>query len=109
VRAWRGGDVRVVYYSVLAVIVAWGVIALGLSQPIVLLQIGGNVAGLTLAVSALHVLYLNTRLLPEPLRPPLWRRAGLVLTALFYGFFVCLWLATVAGPRIAAIVGASPR
>jgi hypothetical protein len=36
-------------------------------------------------------------------------RAGLVLTALFYGFFVCLWIATVAGPRVAAIVGSSAR
>jgi hypothetical protein len=92
VRAWRGGDVRVVYYSVLAVVATWGVVALGLTQPMVLLKIAGNVAGLTLAVSALHVLYLNTRFLPEPLRPPLWRRIGLVATSLFYGFFVCLWL-----------------
>jgi hypothetical protein len=105
VRAWRGGDVRVVYYSVLAVIAVWGVFALRLTQPIVLLQIGGNVAGLTLAVSALHVLHLNTRFLPAPLRPPLWRRAGLVATALFYGFFVCLWLASAVGPRVAAAVG----
>jgi len=109
VRAWRGGDVRLVYYSVLAVIVAWGVVALGLTQPIVLLQIGGNVAGLTLAVSALHVLHLNTRFLPEPLRPPLWRRAGLVATSLFYGFFVCLWLASVIGPRVAAAAASAPR
>ena len=28
IRAWRGGDVRVVYYSVLAVISIWGIIAL---------------------------------------------------------------------------------
>ena len=105
VRAWRGGDVRVVYYSVLAVIVTWGVVALGLTQPIVLLQIGGNVAGLTLAVSALHILYLNTRFLPAPLRPPLWRRAGLVATALFYGFFVFLWLSRALGPKVAAAIG----
>jgi hypothetical protein len=78
-------------------VIAPGVVALRLTQPIVLLQIGGNVAGLTLAVSALHILRLNTRFLPEPLRPPLWRRAGLVATALFYGFFVSLWLASVLG------------
>jgi dienelactone hydrolase len=68
----------------------------------------GNVTGVTLAVSALHILRLNTRLLPEPLRPPLWRRAGLVLMALFYGFFVCLWLASVLGPRLAAAIGSGP-
>jgi hypothetical protein len=31
VRAWRGGDVRAVYYSVLAVVVVWGIIALKLA------------------------------------------------------------------------------
>ena len=38
VRAWRGGDVRAVYYGVLAVLVLWGTVALRLAQPIVLLQ-----------------------------------------------------------------------
>ena len=46
VRAWRGGDVRAVYYTVLAILVVWGIIALRLAQPIVLLKIGANVAGL---------------------------------------------------------------
>ena len=34
VRRWRGGDVRAVYYTVLAVVVVWGIIALSLAQPI---------------------------------------------------------------------------
>jgi hypothetical protein len=90
VRTWRGGDVRAVYYAVLAVIVVWGIIAFNLAQPIMLLKIGANVAGVVLIVASLHVLYLNTRLLPPELRPPLWRRAALVCMALFYGFFVVL-------------------
>jgi len=40
-------------------------------------------------VGALHILRINTTLLPEPLRPTLWRRVTLVLMALFYGFFAC--------------------
>jgi hypothetical protein len=92
VRAWRGGDVRAVYYSVLVVLVAWGLIALTLTQPIVLLQLGANVAGAVFALSALHILRVNTTLLPEPLRPALWRRVCLVLMSVFYGVFVCLWL-----------------
>jgi hypothetical protein len=36
-------------------------------------------------------------MLPAELRPPLWRRAALVVMALFYGFFVSLWLSTLAG------------
>jgi hypothetical protein len=88
VRAWRGGDVRAVYYAVLAAIVLWGVVALRMAAPIVLLQIGANVAGVVFIVASLHLLYVNTRLLPPALRPPAWRRAALVAMALFYGFFV---------------------
>ena len=76
VRAWRGGDVRAVYYAVLAVVVLWGIVALRLAQPIVLLQIAANMAGIVFVIASLHLLYLNTRLLPGELRPPMWRRAG---------------------------------
>ena len=92
VRAWRGGDVRVVYYTLLILIALWGIIALRLAQPIVLLQLGANMAGIVFVISSLHVLYVNTRLLPPELRPPMWRRVALVAMALFYGAFVTLWL-----------------
>jgi hypothetical protein len=86
-RAWRGGDVRRVYYSVLAASVVWGTIALGLTQPIVLLQVGANVASVAFIVTSLHLLYVNTTLLPAELRPPMWRRAALVAMAIFYSYF----------------------
>src|ERR1041384_6227207 len=92
IRAWRGGDVRVVYYSVLVVISVWGIIALRLTQPIILLALSANMAGIVFIISSLHLLYINTRLLPVGLRPPLWRRLALVALALFYGFFLTLWL-----------------
>lgn len=87
VRRWRGGDVRAVYYAVLGAVVIWGMIALRLAQPIVLLQLGANVAGVVFIFGSLHLLYLNTKLLPRELRPPWWRRALLLGMALFYGFF----------------------
>jgi hypothetical protein len=90
VRAWRGGDIRAVYYTVLAVVTVWGVIALQLARPMLLLQLGANMAGVVFIISALQLLYLNTRVLPPALRPPLWRRIALVGMALFYGFFVVL-------------------
>jgi hypothetical protein len=86
------GDVRKVYYSVLATVVLWGSFALTLTQPIVLLQISANVAGLVMAIASLHLLWVNTTLLPPPLRPSLWRRVALALMAAFYGGFVWLWL-----------------
>jgi hypothetical protein len=95
VRKWRGGDVRAVYYSVLAAVAIWGVIALRLAQPILLLKLAANVAGLIFVIASLHLLYLNTRLLPAAVRPPTWRRAGLVAMSLFYGFFVALSLQSI--------------
>jgi hypothetical protein len=95
VRAWRGGDVRAVYYAVLAMVVIFGIVALGFTQPIVLLQIGANIAGLIFVISSLHLLYLNTRILPRALRPPVWRRVALIGMALFYAFFVTLVMRSV--------------
>jgi hypothetical protein len=89
-REWRGGDVRRVYYLVLAVVVIWGIIALRLAQPIFLLVLGANVAGFIFVVASLHLLYVNTRLLPAELRPPMWRRVSLVVMAVFYATFVTL-------------------
>ncbi|HET9274761.1 MAG TPA: Nramp family divalent metal transporter [Gemmatimonadales bacterium] len=87
IRAWRGGDVRVVYYGVLGVVVLWGIVALRLVQPIALLQLGANMASIVFVLASLHLLYVNTRLLPPAVRPPLWRRVCLVLMAIFYGAF----------------------
>ena len=95
VRAWRGGDVRAVYYGVLALTVIWGIVALQLAQPIVLLQVGANIASVVFVFAAGHLLYVNTRLLPEPLRPPVWRRVVLVFMALFYATFSALSIASL--------------
>ena len=92
IRGWRGGDVRLIYYGVLAVMVVWGIIALRIAAPIILLQVGANMAGIVFVVASLHLLYVNTRLLPTMLRPPMWRRVSLVAMSLFYGTFVTLWL-----------------
>jgi hypothetical protein len=97
VRGWRAGegargDVRWLYYTLLAFIVVWGVIALRLTQPIILLQMAANIAGLVMVISALHILYVNRKFLPREIRPPLWRCLCLVAMALFYGAFVWLWM-----------------
>src|SRR5262245_18746798 len=94
-RAWRGGDVRVVYYAVLATLVVWALIAMRLAQPIMLVKIGANAAGVTLVVSSLHLLYVNTKLLPPHIRPPMWRRLALVAVAIFYGAFAAFALTSL--------------
>jgi hypothetical protein len=87
IRNWRGGDVRAIYYSLLGVMVVWGIIALKLAQPIMLIQISANVAGATFVIAGLQLLYVNTRMLPEHVRPGIWPRVGLVALVVFYGVF----------------------
>ena len=94
-RRWRNGDVRVVYYSVMTILVLWGILALRFAQPIVLLKLGANIAGATFVVASVHLLYLNTRLLPAHVRPSIWRRVALVFMALFYGTFVAFSIGSV--------------
>ena len=76
-------------------LVVWGIIALRLAQPIVLLKIGANVAGAVFVIAAPHLLYVNTRILPPHVRPPMWRRVALVAMTIFYGYFVALSIASV--------------
>ena len=87
IRSWRGGDVRAIYYSLLGVVAIWGMIALKLAQPILLIQVGANVASVTFVIAGLHLLYVNTRLLPVAVRPGVWPRVGLIALVAFYGFF----------------------
>jgi hypothetical protein len=79
---------------VLVTAAGWGIIALRLAQPIILLQIAANVAAFVFVVATLHLLYLNTVVLPPHVRPSSWRRVVLVAMAMFYGFFVVQSLRT---------------
>ena len=49
-----------------------------------------------MVLSSLHILRVNTTLLPETLRPPRWRRVALVGMSVFYFVFVWMWL--MGGP-----------
>jgi hypothetical protein len=87
-RKWAGDDVRKIYYTVLLLFMAWGVIALNLAQPLMLIIIGANMAGLVLTLASLHLIVVNRTLLPPALRAPRWRELLLLFSALFFGFFV---------------------
>jgi hypothetical protein len=86
------GDVRKVYYAVLAVMIVAGLIILRLPQPLALVALSANMAGVVFVVSSLHLLRINTKYLPEEVRPGPLRRSSLVAMALFYGVFVWLFL-----------------
>jgi hypothetical protein len=75
---------RRIYYTLLAVFTAWGVVGVNSATAMQLFQILGVSAGLVFALSAVQLLMVNTRLLPKELRPAPWRRAALALCAIFY-------------------------
>jgi hypothetical protein len=83
-------DVRKLYYGLLVASVLWGCVALQLAQPITLVLIAANAAGFILTFTAIHIILMNRRLLPEALRPSRFREAILVLVSLFFGFFVLM-------------------
>lgn len=96
-RARRQRDVRKVYYAVVAVFAVWGCIALNLAQPLTLIILGANIAGVNFVLESLHTIRVNRRFLPRELRPPLWREAALVVCALFFGgFAIAALIATLA-------------
>ena len=87
IREWRGGDVRAVYYSVLAAFVIWGCIAINLAQPFVLIQIGAFIAAFNFVVITLHTLYVNRKFLPRELQPSVWRQLLMLAMVVFFAEF----------------------
>jgi hypothetical protein len=74
------------YAAILLAVIVWGIVSLAIGDnAISLFKILGVMASPILTVAALQILRVNTRFLPPELRPPLWRRAGLVACGLFYG------------------------
>jgi hypothetical protein len=86
-RAWKGGSISKIYYAFLLAFTAWMILVAPWKDAMSLFKILGTIAGFVLALAAIQILIVNTRLLPPELRPPLWRRFALVACALFYGTF----------------------
>ncbi|HWS87918.1 MAG TPA: Nramp family divalent metal transporter [Pyrinomonadaceae bacterium] len=89
-RAWRGGDIRRIYYGILFGFTAWGLFAVNRGDAMGLFKIIANMAGVVLAIASVQLLIVGYRLLPREIQPPAWRRAVLALCALFYMTFSAL-------------------
>ena len=96
-RRIRGGDVRYVYYPILIIFAVWGCIAMNLAQPMFLLLIGANIAGLTFVITGVHILVVNRKFLPKEVRAPLWREIIIGLSCIFFGFFVTMNVCRLCG------------
>jgi hypothetical protein len=81
---WKRGSSGL-YYGLLALLTAWGMIAVQWGKTMELFKVLGIVACPVLALGALQIWRVNTTLLPPELRPGWFRRAGLAACSLFYG------------------------
>ncbi len=85
VRHMDGNQVKYIYYSIMGLYFLWGLIALRLTpNPLFLAVVTGALRNLGLSATALHALYVNRKLLPEPLRPPLLMQASQVACFVFF-------------------------
>ena len=73
------------YAVLLLLLTTWAVFAVRMGTVLQLFEVLGVIACPIMAIGAIQILRVNTRFLPVELRPPLWRRLGLVLCALVYG------------------------
>ncbi len=80
----EGNQVKYVYYAILILYGAWGLLALTFLDPIQVLKVAGVLMNLALGFSSLHTLYVNRTLLPTELKPNLFMQAGLVFCGLFF-------------------------
>jgi hypothetical protein len=97
------GRAHLTYYAIMAGYCGWGLLALGLTpDPLVLAVVGSSLGNMGLAIAALHVIYVNGRLLPEAVRPSRLSSLGLVLAAVFFSAITAIafaqqWRSLTAG------------
>ncbi len=93
VRGLVRNHARTLYYALFLGYTVWAASVVRWGTAMEMMKWLGNVAGFVLAVASIHVLVVNTKLLPRELRPPIWRRVALVFCAVAYG---ALFIAVVA-------------
>lgn len=94
-RAWRGGDIRGIYYATLFGVSAFALGAMWWARAAEMFKVLANMAGLVLAVASVQILVVNRRFLPRGVRPALWQECLLLLCAVFYGIFTVQWIRTL--------------
>ncbi len=84
VRRWDPRRIRYLYFGALCCYATFGFVSLTLWNPVDLLKWATIIYNYALGFSCLHVLAINTILLPKELRPNWGLRIGLVLGSAFF-------------------------
>ncbi len=78
------GEVRYVYYGILAIYAVWGVVILWFLPALQIAKIGAVLGNLALGFSTLQALYVNRTLMPRELRPRVFLQIGTACCGLFF-------------------------
>lgn len=106
VRRWARGDIKKVYYTVLAVVIAWIFLAFILNYllgmvPLAWILMVANISNVVLALTGAATIYINRKLLPKEIRIPIWSAVVLAIGVVFWSMFAILaTLATFFGITI---------
>ncbi len=85
----RNNQVHYLYYLLLSAYVAMSFIVQTVflmigNAPQVMVTVISNLGNVALGVTSFHILWINCRLLPEPLRPRWFQRIGIASCGVFY-------------------------
>jgi len=83
-REWDPFAVKKLYFLFLSIYFVGGLFLLSVSKPMGLLLIAGQCNNFALGFSCFHALYVNTTLLPEPLRPCMFVRISLFFSGVYF-------------------------
>lgn len=88
-RRLKDNQVHYLYYSILTLYVVWSFIIVTIfllvgDAPKLMVTVIANLNNVALGLTAFHILWLNCRLLPEPLRPRWYQRVGIACCGVFY-------------------------
>ncbi|MDA1232039.1 MAG: Nramp family divalent metal transporter, partial [Planctomycetota bacterium] len=91
----KDNQVHYLYYSILTMYVVWSFIMVTIfllvcDAPKLMVTVIANLNNVALAFTAFHILWINCRLLPEPLRPRWYQRLGMICCGVFYSSLALL-------------------
>ena len=86
-RKMNDHNAKWIYYPIVLVYVLWGVIAMYLGKPLLMIIVSATIGGYQLVMCSIHTLYVNRKFLPKEIQPPIYKQIGLILCALFYSTF----------------------
>ncbi len=104
-RRLKDNQVHYLYYSILTMYVVWSFVMVTVfllvgDAPKLMVTLIANLNNVTLAFTAFHILWINCRLLPEPLRPRWYQRVGIASCGVFYAAMAMLVFWTKVVPMM---------